>query len=122
MQTSANIIAVPFQFLIGQITIVRHVYNGVTFLSSTVLINSTENLYFGNPVVAQVFKKYCVFGEALKVHYHVHKSPPFLHNMSQLNPQHDFICGKGKEIPLEGLTDPKVSRMLRLLDFETFGT
>jgi hypothetical protein len=86
-----QLIAVPSQFIIEQITIVRHVYKVEAFLSSTILINSTENLYFRNPIVAQVFKKYCVFGEALKVHYHVHKSPPFLYNMSQLNPQKPYL-------------------------------
>jgi len=32
-----------------------------------------------------------------------------------------YIC-KGKAIPLQALTDPEVSRRLRLPDFKTFGS
>jgi hypothetical protein len=85
---SGNIIGGPPEFLIGHIAIVGHVEKRVTFISSTVLTNSIGNIYFGNPVIAQVFKKYSAFCEALKVHYHVHQILLLALIMSQINPQH----------------------------------
>jgi hypothetical protein len=54
---------------------------------------------------------------------------PYLNNKNKIKAIHHGkheVCrqckGKGKAIPLQALTDPEGSRMLRLPDFMTIGT